>query len=72
MEVIWINNVNYRVDEQALQWRPARCHRAAPIRGRVSTLCKTALIINNHSSIIWCIKSDVCPKLNTYIFYVTR
>ena len=30
MEVIWINNVNYRVDEQALQWRPARCHRAHP------------------------------------------
>ena len=23
MEVIWINNVNYRVDEQALQGQPA-------------------------------------------------
>ena len=48
MEVIRINNVTYRVDEQALQG-PAHCHRAAPIRGRVFTLCKTALIINNHT-----------------------
>ena len=45
MEVIRINNVTYRVDEQALQGRPAHCHRAAPIRGRVFTLCKTAPII---------------------------
>ena len=45
MEVIRINKVNYRVDEQALQGRPAHCHRAAPIRGRVFTLCKTAPII---------------------------
>ena len=37
---------------QALQGRPAHCHRAAPICGRVFTLCKTALIINNHKSII--------------------
>ena len=30
---------------QAMQGRPAHCHRAAPIRGRVFTLCKTAPFI---------------------------
>ena len=49
---------------QALHGRPARGHRAAPIRGRGFTLCKTAPMINNQQSIIWCIKSDVYPKLS--------
>ena len=53
-----------------MQPSPAMATRPLPSRSphprTVFTLCNTALIINNHSSIIWCFKLDVFPKLNTY------